>query len=96
MICCPNKRTPKDKSEPVDDNSYGEESVTEVCEQREEDMADAKAIPKVREVDQKHDDIKIIQAEKAVKDYQPIKKGSEFLIQDEHDHWYICPQYNSK
>ena len=54
-----------------------------------------KGHPKSREVDQKHYDIKIIQAEKAVKDDQPIKKGSRFLIQDEHDHWHICPQYQS-
>ena len=95
LIRCPNKRTPKVKSESVDDNSYGEESVTEVCEHWEEDMADAKAIPNVWEVDQKHDNIKIVQAEKAVKDDQPIKKGSRSLIHDENDHWYICHKNQS-
>ena len=59
-------------------------------------MADAEAIPKIRgAVYQKHDNIKIIQADKAVKDNQPIKKGFGFLIQYENDHWYICCQYQS-
>ena len=39
--------------------------------------------------------MQVKQAEDAVKDNHPIKKGFGILIHDETNHWYICPQYQS-
>ena len=58
----------QDKREPVEGNAKSEESVTDVCEEWEEDMEATDAPPKVmeEEVD------RITQAEKTVIDNQPV------------------------
>ena len=58
-------------------------------------MADAEANIIIRVVKKENDNMQVTQTEEAVKDNQPIKKGSGSLIHDENDHWYICPQYQS-
>ena len=41
-------RTTQDKREPVEGNANSEESVTDVCQEREEDMESTDAHPKVK------------------------------------------------
>ena len=49
----------------------------------------------VRNVSEDHDNFQVNQAEEAIEDNHPIKKGFGSLIHGENDHWHICPQYQS-
>ena len=59
-------------------------------------MEDAKSNPIVRKTNGEYDGMEVSKTEDAVKDNQTVKKCLGFLSHDENDHWYICPQYNSK
>ena len=93
MIGCPDKRTPKDESEPVDGNTQSEESLAKVNKECDEALEDAKPTPIVRQTDDKHDDMEVSKTQNTVKYNQPIQKGFGFLTHRKSDHWYICPQY---
>ena len=77
LTCTPDKRTSENKSEPVNANTYGEQSVAEVFEEWEEYIVDTEAIK-----GSEKDGNKFTQAEETVKDYHPVKKGFWWLVLD--------------